>query len=106
MFNAGPDVSLNGSPTVSPTTTAACWSVPLPPWCPASTYFLALSQAPPAFAIMMARRKPVAMAPISSPPSASAPRTAPTAAGATMAINPGNTISRMAPRVLISTARA
>ena len=31
IFIAGPDVSLNGSPTVSPTTVAECVSVPLPP---------------------------------------------------------------------------
>jgi hypothetical protein len=31
MFIAGPDVSLNGSPTVSPTTAALCGSEPLPP---------------------------------------------------------------------------
>ena len=29
MFIEGPEVSLNGSPTVSPTTTAACVSDPL-----------------------------------------------------------------------------
>ena len=29
---AGPAVSLNGSPTVSPMTVAACASEPLPPW--------------------------------------------------------------------------
>ena len=29
---AGPAVSLNGSPTVSPITVAACASEPLPPW--------------------------------------------------------------------------
>ena len=47
MFIAGPEVSLNGSPTVSPTTAALCASQPLPPCAPASMYFLALSQAPP-----------------------------------------------------------
>ena len=31
MFIAGPDVSLNGSPTVSPTTPALWASEPLPP---------------------------------------------------------------------------
>lgn len=29
MFNEGPEVSLNGSPTVSPTTAALCASEPL-----------------------------------------------------------------------------
>lgn len=31
MFREGPEVSLKGSPTVSPTTAALCWSEPLPP---------------------------------------------------------------------------
>merc|ERR1719482_470788 len=43
----GPAVSLHGSPTVSPVTAALCASLPLPPKFPASTCFLALSQAPP-----------------------------------------------------------
>ena len=47
-FSAGPAVSLNGSPTVSPMTAALWASVPLPPWWPSSMYFLALSHAPPA----------------------------------------------------------
>ena len=47
---AGPAVSLNGSPTVSPMTVAACASEPLPPCLPSSTSFLALSQAPPELA--------------------------------------------------------
>ena len=50
MFKAGPEVSLKGSPTVSPTTPALWDSEPLPPKWP-SMYFLALSQAPPAFAM-------------------------------------------------------
>jgi hypothetical protein len=98
MFNAGPDVSLKGSPTVSPTTAALWTSEPLPcnslsgdAWGRAlgaqlrqggqsekrmavtntqqpekrredgrlskltlSMYFLALSQAPPEFDILMA----------------------------------------------------
>ena len=47
-LRAGPAVSLNGSPTVSPMTAALWASEPLPPWLPSSMYFLALSQAPPA----------------------------------------------------------
>src|SRR5512142_1406247 len=50
----GPTVSLNGSPTVSPTTAAACAAEPLPITlpassisCPSSMYFFALSHAPP-----------------------------------------------------------
>ena len=47
-LSAGPAVSLNGSPTVSPMTAALWASQPLPPWLPSSMYFLALSHAPPA----------------------------------------------------------
>ena len=48
MLMEGPEVSLKGSPTVSPTTAALWASEPLPPWVPPSMYFLALSHAPPA----------------------------------------------------------
>ena len=48
----GPEVSLKGSPTVSPTTAALCVSEPFPPRFPCSTNFLALSHAPPAFDIV------------------------------------------------------
>ena len=54
MFRDGPEVSLQGSPTVSPITAAACvgFLLPsasfLPPKLPFSMCFLALSQAPPA----------------------------------------------------------
>ena len=41
MLSDGPEVSLNGSPTVSPTTAALWASEPLPPKLPASIYFLA-----------------------------------------------------------------
>src|SRR5271170_8102242 len=60
---AGPAVSLNGSPTVSPTTVAACASEPLPPYCPSSTTFLALSQAPPELARNTAISTPTAIVP-------------------------------------------
>src|SRR4030095_9368781 len=46
-LTAGPAVSLYGSPTVSPVTAALCASEPLPPKCPSSMYFFALSHAPP-----------------------------------------------------------
>ena len=46
-LSAGPAVSLNGSPTVSPITAALWLSDPFPPKCPSSTYFFALSHAPP-----------------------------------------------------------
>src|SRR6185437_16085307 len=66
---AGPAVSLNGSPTVSPITVAACESEPLPPWLPSSTSFLALSQAPPELARKIAIRVPVMIAPARYEPS-------------------------------------
>ncbi len=60
---AGPAVSLNGSPTVSPMTVAAWASLPLPPYSPSSTIFFALSQAPPEFARKTAISVPAAIAP-------------------------------------------
>lgn len=61
MFKAGPDVSFNGSPTVSPTTAALWISDPFNTFspfslimAPLSMYFLALSHAPPVFADEMA----------------------------------------------------
>src|SRR5688572_31501883 len=41
MFIEGPEVSLNGSPTVSPTTAALWAGEPFPPMTPPSMYFLA-----------------------------------------------------------------
>src|SRR3954469_9832153 len=56
-LSATDDVSLNGSPTVSPTTVAACKSVP---FCfnSTSTIFFALSHAPPALAMKIAWYRP------------------------------------------------
>src|SRR5687768_9502668 len=68
MFMDGPAVSLNGSPTVSPTMAALCAGLPLPPCAPCSMYFLALSHAPPEFAMNKARSTPVTVAPASTPP--------------------------------------
>jgi hypothetical protein len=56
-FMATDEVSLKGSPTVSPTTQAACRSVPFS-FSSTSTIFLALSQAPPALAMKMAWYRP------------------------------------------------
>ena len=56
-FMATDDVSLKGSPTVSPTTVAACSSVPFC-FSTVSTIFLALSHAPPALAMKIAWNKP------------------------------------------------
>ena len=52
-FIATDEVSLNGSPTVSPTTVAACSGVPFA-FSSTSTIFFALSQAPPALAMKIA----------------------------------------------------
>jgi len=61
IFNEGPLVSFNGSPTVSPITAALWTSVCFPRtnpysliYLPLSMYFLALSQAPPVFEADMA----------------------------------------------------
>jgi hypothetical protein len=60
IFKDGPEVSFNGSPTVSPTTAALCSSDPfltetsLTFNYPLSMYFLALSHAPPVFDIEIA----------------------------------------------------
>ncbi len=60
---AGPAVSLNGSPTVSPMMVASWAGDPLPPWLPSSTSFLELSQAPPELARKTAISVPVPIAP-------------------------------------------
>ena len=63
MFIDGPEVSLNGSPTVSPVTAALCASEPLKVispliMTPASNDFLALSHAPPALFWKIAQSTP------------------------------------------------
>ena len=73
IFRLGPLVSLNGSPTVSPTTAALCASEPFAcctpslSRCPASMYFFALSHAPPAFAMKIATQKPQVSVPTKRP---------------------------------------
>ena len=69
-LSAGPAVSLNGSPTVSPMTAALWASEPFPPSWPSSMYFLALSQAPPEFDSVLAISCPVRMVPARKAPSA------------------------------------
>mmetsp|Transcript_88977 Transcript_88977/g.154305 ORF Transcript_88977/g.154305 Transcript_88977/m.154305 type:complete len:324 (+) Transcript_88977:483-1454(+) len=96
MLSAGPEVSLKGSPTVSPVTVALCTSVPFPPNAfSISMYFLALSQAPPALDIFTASMNPDPMVPTSSPPSAGEPTRRPTPIGVNTARIPGATISPM-----------
>ena len=93
MLRDGPEVSLNGSPTVSPTTAALWASVPLRP--DSSIIFLALSHAPPALDWKIAIRTPHVVTPASNPPSISALPKNPTSTGTTMANKPGSTISLM-----------
>ena len=56
-FMATEEVSLKGSPTVSPTTVAACSGVPFS-FRSTSTIFFALSHAAPALAMKMAWKRP------------------------------------------------
>ena len=93
MLIDGPEVSLNGSPTVSPTTAALCGSLPFPPSAPPSIYFLALSHAPPAFAINIAIITPLTKEPASIPPRAFAPNKNPIINGDSTANTPGTIIS-------------
>ncbi|CAI8309888.1 MAG: Uncharacterised protein [Flavobacteriia bacterium] len=108
MFIDGPEVSLNGSPTVSPVTEALWGSDPLysifpSTSTPASKLFLALSQAPPALFWKMPMSTPLTVIPAKRPPRASGPNKKPTRAGAIKAIAPGAIISRMEAAVEIST---
>ena len=103
IFIDGPEVSLKGSPTVSPTTAAAWTSDPLPPRLPFSTYFLALSQAPPALAMVRASRTHAINPPPRVPPRASAPKVKPTNGGTATAITPGKSIRFNAAAVAMST---
>lgn len=98
MLRAGPEVSFNGSPTVSPTTAALCSSVPLalsfplitnyPP----SIYFLALSQAPPELALERAMATPLMIAPGRSPATDKGPIRTPKTKGVPRTRAPGATI--------------
>jgi hypothetical protein len=105
MFSEGPEVSLNGSPTVSPTIVALWFSLPLPPKWPSSIIFFALSHAPPELDMNTARVKPAAKPPVSRPSTPATPSTKPTTIGMMMASSDGMSISRCALRVLISTQR-
>ena len=69
-------------------------------------YFLALSQAPPEFAIITARINPETVAPASIPATPFTPRIRPTMMGAATATIAGAIISLWAERVQISTQEA
>src|SRR5437868_15085142 len=83
MFIEGPDVSLKGSPTVSPVTDALCGSDFLKYFWPListpfSKDFLALSQAPPALDWNIPISTPETVTPASKPPNTSGPKVNPT----------------------------
>ena len=105
MLSDGPDVSLNGSPTVSPTMVALWHSEPFPPKFPSSTIFFALSHAPPEMAMKIYRMKPVDRPPTRSNKTPPTPRTTPMITGMIIARRLGSIISCWAERVLISTQR-
>ena len=90
---------------MSPTTTALCTSEPFPPRLPFSTNFFALSQAPPALAMVSANRTQPSRAPPSIPPSAAGPSKNPTTGGAPTASTPGAIIRFRAAVVAISIHR-
>jgi len=100
MLSEGPLVSFNGSPTVSPITAALCTSVCLPCTFPFSslyllfsTYFLALSQAPPVFEAEIASYTPLTKAPGNNPATAFGPKNNPIIIGVKITNAPGATIS-------------
>src|SRR5690554_8034510 len=96
ILREGPEVSLKGSPTVSPTTAALWASEPFPPKFPSSIYFFALSQEPPALAIITAIVKPTTITPANKPVTPLTPNNNPTIIGAATAIRAGPTISAWA----------
>lgn len=95
MLREGPEVSLRGSPTVSPITAALCSSEPFflispsTSYYPDSMYFLALSQAPPALADEVAMVTPETKIPGKIPATAVGPKNNPTTNGAKITRSPG-----------------
>jgi hypothetical protein len=88
MLREGPDVSFNGSPTVSPITAERWAVVPLATTSPfslfnlpLSIYFLALSQAPPVLEAEIAIWTPETKAPGNKPATALGPNKKPTIMG-------------------------
>mmetsp|Transcript_4023 Transcript_4023/g.11627 ORF Transcript_4023/g.11627 Transcript_4023/m.11627 type:complete len:286 (+) Transcript_4023:403-1260(+) len=104
MFSAGPEVSLNGSPTVSATMQALpidCFLTPS-----FSQSFLALSHAPPALAMAMPSTQPDAVAPASAPMRHRGPTRKPSVRGESTASIAGAIISWIAARVASATQRS
>mmetsp|Transcript_62545 Transcript_62545/g.197491 ORF Transcript_62545/g.197491 Transcript_62545/m.197491 type:complete len:243 (+) Transcript_62545:220-948(+) len=101
MFSAGPEVSLNGSPTVSATMQALpIASLFIPSF---SQSFLALSQAPPALAMAMASVQPETVDPASAPMRHLGPTRKPMIRGARIANIAGANISWIAALVASAT---
>jgi len=98
MLREGPEVSLSGSPTVSPITAALCSSDPLSlttpstSYYPDSIYFLGLSQAPPELADEVAIHTPDTRIPGSKPATAVGPNARPKRSGEKITRNPGANI--------------
>jgi len=99
IFKEGPEVSFKGSPTVSPTTAALCSSDPffltspkLLVNYPLSIYFLALSQAPPEFALEIAIETPETSIPGKIPATAIGPKSNPIINGVPITIAAGANI--------------
>merc|ERR1719188_2608632 len=96
MFKAGPEVSFNGSPTVSPVTEFLCASEPFTnslPSPPAEMYFLELSQAPPELLMEMASCTLETSAPERRPAQAFFPKPSPATSGLKITSAPGAIIS-------------
>lgn len=101
MLRAGPEVSFKGSPMVSPITAALCSSVPFPlvypsleeMKCPASMYFLALSQAPPELAEEIAIDTPEIKIPGNTPATQVGPKKHPAMKGVPNTMKAGKNIS-------------
>ena len=105
MATPGPEVSLNGSPTVSPTT-AALWVSERFGWPgmpPVSMSSFALSHDPPAFAMNSDMDAPTASAPARVPARDAGPSTKPMSTGPSTATQPGKIIWVSAAEVAMST---
>merc|ERR1719401_1280326 len=111
MFKAGPEVSLKGSPTVSPVTAASCAGTFLPLRAASSEkpplmYFLQLSQAPPELDIEMASCTEETREPVRMPNTACTPKKVPATKGDPITSAPGAIISLSEARVEIEMQRS
>ena len=88
---------------MSPVTAAAWASEPLPPNAPSSISFFALSHAPPPEVMAIARKRPVTIVPIRSPPSSFA-LISPATIGKPIGIRAGSIMLLIAEPVTMSIA--